>query len=193
MRMRGRLGRVVVGALVLVTPVLGGLAAAPAAQAQVLPHSASVVNLYYDSSGAPGLVAQIDQAVANWNSVEHNVHLAAGPNATIIFHETNDGQGSYTTTDGHGNGDIYIDDQQIAQGYDPTRIAAHEVGHNLGLPDHYSGPCSEIMSGHGPGTSCTNAMPDAQEAATVDQNFVNGFVVPAARRVYREPALVAAH
>ena len=36
-------------------------------------------------------------------------------------------------------------------------------GHDLGLPDDYSGPCSELMSGGGPGTSCTNSYPDSTE------------------------------
>lgn len=44
----------------------------------------------------------------------------------------------------------------------------------LGLPDHYSGPCSELMSGGGPGPSCTNASPDSNERARVDQLWVNG-------------------
>ncbi|HET6502243.1 MAG TPA: snapalysin family zinc-dependent metalloprotease [Amycolatopsis sp.] len=137
----------------------------------------TVTTLYYSSTGAPDYVGQIDQAAANWNTAVDDVRLAkgTGTTATIVFHETNDGQGSYTTTDGHGHGSIYLDVQQVAEGYSVTRIAAHELGHNLGLPDDYSGPCAELMSGHGPGTSCTNAVPSAAEAAQVEQNFANGF------------------
>ncbi|MEV0283421.1 snapalysin family zinc-dependent metalloprotease [Kribbella sp. NPDC050820] len=50
----------------------------------------------------------------------------------------------------------------------------------LGLPDHYSGPCSELMSGGGPGPSCTNAYPDANERARVDQLWANGIASAAA-------------
>ena len=139
------------------------------------------VTLYYDASGAPDYAAQIDQAAANWNSLTTTVKLQSGGEATIVIHETNDGQGSYTQTDGHGHGDIYIDQQQVAEGFDPTRIAAHELGHNMGLADDYTGPCSEVMSGHGPGTSCTNAIPDADEVAEVDANFADGIAAPAAR------------
>ncbi len=44
----------------------------------------------------------------------------------------------------------------------------------LGLPDHYSGPCSELMSGGGPGPSCTNRYPNATERARVNQLWANG-------------------
>jgi snapalysin len=153
----------------------------PLATAQVLTAGSAAaapntVTLHYDASDLPDYQAETAQAVANWNGVVSNVQLAAGGGATIFLHEISGG-GSYTQTDGHGNGDIYIDTQQVAEGFDPTRIIAHEFGHNLGLPDDYSGPCAEVMSGHGPGTSCTNAVPDAQEAAQVDQNFANGFAL----------------
>ncbi|WIV56489.1 snapalysin family zinc-dependent metalloprotease [Amycolatopsis nalaikhensis] len=169
-------GRVIGAALALATAM--GIGFAPGASA------AAVTTLYYSSSGAPDYLAQIDQGAANWNAAVTDVRLVKrSTGATIVFHETHSG-GSYTNTNGHGRGDIYLDTSQVAEGYDPTRIAAHELGHNLGLPDHYSGPCTELMSGHGPGTACKNANPDAAEAAKVQSLWVNGFA--AAREESRQ-------
>src|SRR3569833_4701929 len=167
--MNGRvLGRIVALATAGAAARGRGLAVAPGASA------AAVTTLYYSSSGAPDYLAQIDQGAANWIAAVTDVKLVKrSAGATITFHEIHSG-GSYTNTNGHGRGDIYLDTSQVAEGYDPTRIAAHELGHNLGLPDHYSGPCTELMSGHGPGTSCTNAHPDATEAAKVQSLWVNG-------------------
>ena len=165
-----------------ITAVLLPLAAAQLATAPTAGAAPNAVTLHYDASDLPDYQAETAQAVANWNGVVSNVQLSGGGSATIFLHEISGG-GSYTQTDGHGNGDIYIDTQQVAEGFDPTRIIAHEFGHNLGLPDDYTGPCAEVMSGHGPGTSCKNAVPDAQEAATVDQNFANGFAAAHAHRL----------
>ena len=161
----------------LVAPLSGILAGTADAAPRV-----QTVTLYYDASDVADYGAQIDQAAANWNTLTTNVKLEPGAGATSTIHETNDGQGSYTQTDGHGHGDIYIDKQQVAEGFDPTRIAAHELGHNMGLLDDYTGPCSEVMSGHGPGTSCTNAIPDADEVAQVDANFANGLAAATAHQ-----------
>lgn len=184
MGMAGR--RMLAGALAVAIPF--GIQLVAGASADAATVTATVTTLYYSSSGAPDYVAQIDQAAANWNNAVDDVRLEPGGPATIVFHETDDGAGSYTQTDGHGRGDIYLDAQQVAEGFDPTRIAAHELGHNLGLPDDYDGPCSEVMSGHGPGTSCTNAIPDANESAQVEQNWANGFAAhtaPARQHVAR--------
>jgi len=139
------------------------------------PNSAAAVTVTYDPSGAPTFSAQIARAAQIWNGAESNVKLQAGSSgADFSYREGNDSRGSYASTDGHGSGYVFLDYAQNQQ-YDSTRVAAHETGHVLGLPDHYEGPCSELMSGGGPGPSCTNPNPDANERARVDQLWANGF------------------
>src|SRR4051812_44930909 len=138
------------------------------------PTAAAAVTVVYDPSGAPTFSAQISRAAEIWNSSVSNVKLQAGSNADFSYREGNDSRGSYASTDGHGSGYVFLDYAQN-QEYDSTRVTAHETGHVLGLPDHYEGPCSELMSGGGPGPSCTNPYPDANEKSRVDQLWANGF------------------
>jgi len=133
----------------------------------------AAVTVVYSTSRAPSFRTQIARSAQIWNDAENNVTLVQGSNYDFYYREGNDSRGSYASTDGHGSGYIFIDYTQ-AQQYDKTRIVAHETGHVLGLPDHYSGPCSELMSGGGPGPSCTNPYPNATEAARVDRLWANG-------------------
>jgi snapalysin len=135
---------------------------------------AAAVTVTYDASAAPTFSAQIARSTEIWNSSVSNVKLQEGSSADFTYREGNDSRGSYASTDGHGNGYIFLDYAQNKE-YDSTRVTAHETGHVLGLPDHYEGPCSELMSGGGPGPSCTNAQPDANEKAKVEQLWANGF------------------
>ncbi|MEV0601077.1 snapalysin [Streptomyces sp. NPDC050315] len=134
---------------------------------------AASVTVTYDASDAPTFAQQISASAQIWNSAVSNVKLQEGSGGDFQYREGNDPRGSYASTDGHGKGYIFLDYQQN-QEYDSTRVTAHETGHVLGLPDHYEGPCSELMSGGGPGPSCTNAQPDANERAKVDQLWANG-------------------
>ncbi|MFI6373838.1 snapalysin [Streptomyces sp. NPDC050546] len=140
------------------------------------PSATAAVTVVYDASRAPTFSSQIARSTQIWNSSVSNVRLQSGSasSADFSYREGNDSRGSYASTDGHGSGYIFLDYRQNQQ-YDSTRVTAHETGHVLGLPDHYSGPCSELMSGGGPGTSCTNANPDARERARVNQLWANGF------------------
>ncbi|RLV08549.1 ABC transporter substrate-binding protein [Streptomyces griseocarneus] len=131
------------------------------------------VTVTYDPSGAPSFQQEIANAAQIWNSSVRNVQLQAGSNADFQYYEGNDSRGSYANTDGHGRGYVFLDYQQNQQ-YDSTRVTTHETGHVLGLPDHYQGPCSELMSGGGPGPSCTNPYPNAQERSRVNALWANG-------------------
>ncbi|MFF1447739.1 snapalysin [Streptomyces sp. NPDC058274] len=135
---------------------------------------AASVTVVYNASSAPTFSAQIARSASIWNSSVSNVKLQSGSNADFRYYEGNDSRGSYASTNGHGSGYIFLDYAQNRQ-YDSTRVTAHETGHVLGLPDHYSGPCSELMSGGGPGTSCTNPNPNAAERSRVNQLWANGF------------------
>ncbi|NEB00272.1 snapalysin [Streptomyces sp. SID13726] len=139
------------------------------------PNSAAAVTVVYDASRAPTFSAQIARSTQIWNSAVSNVQLRSGSSSSADFsyREGNDSRGSYASTDGHGSGYVFLDYRQNQQ-YDSTRVTAHETGHVLGLPDHYTGPCSELMSGGGPGTSCTNSIPNAAERNRVNQLWANG-------------------
>ncbi|MFF0295330.1 snapalysin [Kitasatospora sp. NPDC004615] len=131
------------------------------------------VTVTYDASSAPTFRTVISQAAQIWNSSVSNVQLRSGSNADFRYYEGNDSRGSYASTDGHGSGYIFLDYAQNRQ-YSSVRVTAHETGHVLGLPDHYSGPCSELMSGGGPGTSCTNPYPNATERSRVNSLWQYG-------------------
>jgi len=164
---------VAVGAAMIIAPLTAGQAAAETTTAGDVHAAATTV--CYDASQAPSFASEIAQGASNWNSSVGNVQLVNNAScATLDYYEGNDPQGSYAYTDGHGNGYIFIDYSQ-AQQYYTVRITAHETGHVLGLPDHYSGPCSELMSGGGPGPSCTNAYPNGDEIGRVNNLWANGF------------------
>ncbi|MFB7225472.1 snapalysin [Streptomyces sp. NPDC056227] len=136
--------------------------------------NAQAVTVYYNASQAPSFRSQISSAASIWNSSESNVKLQeASSGADFSYHEGNYSRGSYASTNGHGSGYIFLDYAQTQQN-DSIRVVTHETGHVLGLPDDYSGPCSELMSGGGPGPSCTNRYPNATERSRVDQLWATG-------------------
>ncbi|MEK8173267.1 snapalysin [Streptomyces sp. M19] len=135
---------------------------------------AAAVTVTYNASSAPTFRSQISQSTSIWNSAVSNVKLqSVSGSADFAYYEGNDSRGSYASTNGHGSGYIFLDYAQNQQYYS-VRVVAHETGHVLGLPDHYSGPCSELMSGGGPGTSCTNTQPNSAERSRVNQLWANG-------------------
>ncbi|WP_156727639.1 snapalysin [Streptomyces apocyni] len=134
---------------------------------------AQQITVTYSAANAPTFRQQIAASTQIWNSSVSNVRLQEGSNPDFRYYEGNDRRGSYAYTDGRGRGYIFLDYRQN-QIYNSTRVTSHETGHVLGLPDRYQGPCSELMSGGGPGPSCTNAYPNSTERARVNQIWARG-------------------
>lgn len=161
----------------------GVLSAAALAGVQLLsPHSASASVqvaaprvLFYDASRAAEFVGAVNQGASNWNSSVTNVRLQpvpAGrrPNITV----TADNGWPHAVVTSLGNGRIVMGRQAVRQGHYPPRIAAHEFGHLLGLPDRRTGRCADLMSGSSAPASCRNAFPNAAEAREVNARFAGG-------------------
>jgi snapalysin len=70
-----------------------------------------------------------------------------------------------------GSVTVWMGRQAVSDGYNVVRIAAHELGHSLGLPDVKPGPCSSLMSGSTGGVSCNSLRPNAAEASRVQRNY----------------------
>ncbi len=149
------------------------------------PASAAPRVLYYDASQAQEFRAVVDQGAQIWNSRVANVRLVPVPSGrtpNIRVYADNGWPRAYTTS--LGNGRWYMGRQAVNQGYYQPRIAAHEFGHLLGLPDRRTGLCSDLMSGSSAPVSCTNAYPNSREAATVNTRFASAAAVPARTYVW---------
>jgi snapalysin len=164
----------IAAAAAVVSAQLAGAGPAGAAPAG----TAAARVLYYDASRAAEFVGAVNQGAANWNASVANVRLEpvpAGRRANITVIADNGWPRAQVTS--LGNGRIYMGRQAVQQGHYPPRIAAHEFGHILGLPDRRTGLCTDLMSGSSAPASCRNAFPNAAEAARVDRLFAGAATV----------------
>lgn len=163
-----------VSGVAVVLLALVGVAVQPAA-AQVEP---AAVVLTYDDSQAAEFTDAVAAGIAVWNDAVSNVRIekaAPGTDADVTV-IANDGwpQATLGPFFPGENGTVWYGRQAVTDGYDLVRIASHEFGHILGLPDNKPGPCESLMSGSTGGVDCTNAQPNAEEIAEVEANYAGG-------------------
>ncbi|MFD5825248.1 snapalysin family zinc-dependent metalloprotease [Lentzea sp. NPDC060358] len=146
------------------------LSSAAALSLGIVGTAQAATTLTYNSTGAAAYAAEIDAGAQVWNTNVQNVRLVKTTGRANITIVSDPGwpRAQPTTL---GNGKIWIGKQAVDQGYNKVRIAAHEIGHILGLPDVKPGPCSSLMSGSTGGVSCTNVNPNASEKSRVERNF----------------------
>jgi snapalysin len=176
------LKRTVIGLFAATAALVGGVVV-PSAIADVdgangRDVGAAAVTITYDDSQAPEYVDAITQAIQIWNDSVNNVeitHVQPGQQAEVSF-ESFDGwpQAELGPIMPGGHGTIWMGKEAVDEGYNVLRIAAHEFGHSLGLPDVKPGPCESLMSGSTGGVDCTNAQPNAEEIAQVEENYAGG-------------------
>ena len=161
---------------------LPALVAGPASAAA----PAAVRTIYYDASQAQEFKAAVDEGAAAWNQAVPEIELrpATGGQATIRIY-ADDGW-PYATPQGFGRGDIVMGREAVNDGFYPPRIAAHELGHILGLPDFRNGRCDYLMSGHSSPTSCKSTTPHATEVEEVRRNAGGGISAALTRQLQYE-------
>lgn len=162
----------------LTTTLVAGTAAtaAPQAKADV---GVAVVTLTYSDAQAGEFKDAVAQGVAVWNSNVTSVRIvkaATGQRADITV-IADDGwpRATLGPVRPGGRATVWFGRQAVNDGYYPVRIAAHELGHSLGLPDIKPGPCSSLMSGSTGGVSCTNVNPNSSERNRVQNNYAGRF------------------
>ncbi|GAB3937895.1 hypothetical protein GCM10027614_16960 [Micromonospora vulcania] len=144
--------------------------------------AAAVRTVYYDASRTGEFRTNFDQAAQIWNSRVSTVRLQPGTPASITIY-VDDGWPRAQPT-GLGSGRIWMGRTAVNQGYDRNRIAAHELGHILGLPDRRTGLCTDLMSGSSAPVSCRNANPSSAEASRVNSLFAGSLTAPATGTTY---------
>lgn len=155
----------------------------------VTPASAAARILYYDASQAQEFKSVVDQGAQIWNASVANVKLqpwTSGHTVNIRVYADNGWPRTYSTS--LGNGRWYMGREAVDDGYYKPRIAAHEFGHILGLPDNRTGLCSDLMSGSSAPVSCTNANPSAAEKSRVESLFRSSAALTPQTYVWAVPA-----
>ncbi|GLY79170.1 snapalysin family zinc-dependent metalloprotease [Actinoallomurus iriomotensis] len=153
--------------------------------AYAAPHPLAQTVLHYDDSQAAEFRSAVVAGANSWNASLQNVRLVeatTGQTAEIKI-VAYDGWPETTlgpARPGGRHSTVYFGREAVNEGYNTIRIAAHELGHSLGLPDNKPGPCSSLMSGSTGGVSCTNATPNAAERAAADANYASPAAVPPA-------------
>jgi snapalysin len=161
--------RKITGALVVAVGLIS--LHAPTASASPDVEVAAVRTLTYNASGAAEFKAAVDQGAQVWNASVVNVRLVSTTSTSANIRIVADDGWPRAQPTSLGNGRVWMGRQATAEGHDPVRIAAHEIGHILGQPDRKPGPCTSLMSGSSAGTSCKNPYPNAREKSEVEAAF----------------------
>jgi snapalysin len=144
--------------------------------------TALAVTITYDDSQAGEFRSAVASGVAIWNNSVTNVRIVRATPGTRVNIRVIADNGWPRATLGpvrpNTSGTVWMGRLAVQQGFNPTRIAAHELGHSLGLPDRRTGLCSDLMSGSSAPTSCTNANPSSAERAAVQRNYASGLAAP---------------
>lgn len=161
------------GTLALSVTLIPAASASPSAAHQQA--ALATTTLYYDDSQAAEFKSAVVAGANSWNANVKNVRLVeatGGRRADIRIVAFNGWpQSTLGPVRPGGSGTVWFGREAVDEGYNTIRIAAHELGHSLGLPDNKPGPCSSLMSGSTGGVSCTNATPNASERAAVEANY----------------------
>jgi snapalysin len=164
-------------ALVAATAATALAFAAPAAAAPptTAAAAAAVTTITYDDSAAGEFKTAVAQGISALNSRLTTVRVVKAASGTTANVRVIADNGWPRSTLGPvrpgGRGTVYMGREAVADGFYPPRIASHEFGHILGLPDNRTGLCSDLMSGHSAPTSCTNAYPSSTEASRINRNY----------------------
>jgi snapalysin len=175
------LRRALLGLLATVS-MTAALVAGTAPQAAADVHAA-VVTITYSDARAGEFVNAVAQGVAVWNANVTSVRIvkaAAGQRADVqVIADDGWPRATLGPVRPGGSGTVWMGRQAVNQGYSVVRIASHEFGHILGLPDIKPGPCSSLMSGSTGGVSCTNVNPNTAERNRVQNTYAGSLAASA--------------
>lgn len=141
----------------------------------------AAVTITYSDANAGEFKSAVAQGVAIWNASVTNVQIrkaAAGQRADVqVIADNGWPRATLGPVRPGGRGTVWFGREAVNDGYSVVRIAAHEFGHILGLPDRKPGPCTSLMSGSSAGVACTNPNPNASERSRV-QSLYAGSIAP---------------